>query len=108
MNYKLRRLTNQFIAAFAIPSILLLIGCGYGDVSPLASNYAKSIYSTSNVQKTENLSKIRDKIVQSVDSGKLPADEADLLYDMLDKAEAGNWDSAMKDSRALMEAQIKK
>ena len=102
------KIFKSAIYLLLIPMLILTQGCGYSEVSPLTTEYAKAIYSIANLQKSDRISSAREQIETDVTKGKLPANEAELLYDMLDKAEAGNWESAMKDSRALMEAQIKK
>lgn len=96
------------IGLLLIPFLIITQGCGYGEVNPHTTEYAKAIYSIANLQKSERITLAREQIEKDVTEGKLPSAEAKLLYDMLDKAEAGNWESAMKDSRAMMEAQIKR
>ncbi len=96
----------QPAVALSLAIMLITTGCGYSDVSPRATEYAKAIYRITNLQKAEKIQSTRDQIKSDVDAGKLSSREAELLYNILDKAEAGKWESAMKNARSLMEAQV--
>lgn len=103
MNSKQSQLTAcLFIISFTV----LQTGCGYGKVSPLATQYAQAIYTTANLQKSEKIEPLRKQIKADVDSGKLPISDANVLNELLDNAAEEKWGKAMDGTRKLLQDQV--
>ena len=83
-------------------------GCGYGEVSPTAYEYAKALYSVSNRQSVEKIAAVRAKIDASLDAGDLAPHEADWLTEVCDDCEAGRWEKATERARRMMEDQVRR
>lgn len=105
MNSKLRQLTAcLFILSLALA--VLQTGCGYGKVSPRATEYAQAIYTTANLQKSEKIEPLRKQIQADVDPGKLPISDAKILNELLDNAAEEKWGKAMGGTRKLLQDQV--
>jgi hypothetical protein len=102
------RLNLHFVAAATILAITLAIsGCGgYGTISPTAYEYAKALYSITNRQAVEPLEPVRGQIEDASRSGELSRQEARWLLDIVDTAASGEWKSANRRCRAMMEDQV--
>lgn len=82
-------------------------GCGYGEVSPAAYDYAMAVYSITNRQDKERLDQITAQIQSSQEGGELSEKEAGWLNDMIQDARDGRWKSASHAARKMMEDQVK-
>ena len=100
----LLRLRWPFVVIF----VLALSGCGYGEVSPVTYEYAKSLYNVTNRRLDDHLNKIHTQILESKERGEISAKEAEWLLDIHAEAKKGNWETAMKSSRKLLEDQVQK
>ena len=99
------------IPGVCIPCLLVasvLTGCGgYGEVSPLVYEYAKALYSVCNQRDKERLDVLAEHIDTSLEQQEITKSEAGWLNDIIGDALDGHWESAAKDTRRLMEDQIK-
>lgn len=86
---------------------VIATGCGYGEVGPQAYEYSKALYSITNRQAEDKLEDVAAQIAHAAEQGELSGAEADVLQAIIDKAADGNWKAANRDTRALMEAQVK-
>ena len=87
---------------------LTMSGCGYGEVSPTAYEYAKSLYNITNRRLDGHLDKVHSQIVASEKQGEISLREAKWLLDIHDDAKNGQWQVAMQSSRRLLEDQVQK
>lgn len=94
--------------ARALLCALLCCGCGYGEISPTAYEYAKAIYSLSNRRAADKLSAVEAQIAAAAESGQLPPHEAAWLNDFCDDCRAGRWKDAQEASRQMMEDQVRR
>ena len=99
------RLARQVVFVLVI---LALSGCGgYGEMSPLAYEYAKALYSVCNRQDQGRLELLRERIISSREQAELTARESDWLTDIIASADEGDWESAVLSTRRLMEDQVR-
>ena len=88
---------------------LIAVGCGgYGSASEKAYEYAKALYSVCNRKDQDGLENIETLITEAVGSSELTSQEARWLTDIIDDAKDGDWKSASKNARRLMEDQVEK
>lgn len=86
---------------------VLVPGCGgYGEVSPLAYEYAKALYSICNRRDAERLDVLREKVASSLEKQEITDQESKWLADLIAQAESGQWKSAEAEARRLMEDQV--
>lgn len=99
---------------FNISTVLILITClfcttsgctGYGKVSDRTYELAKALYSICNAKDEQRLVKIRTMISDEKPGVAMTAREIDWLENIVEQAEAGQWDSASAKARQLMEDQ---
>ena len=88
--------------SFLVP----LSGCGYGEVSSETYEYAMALYSVCNSRDTQRLQAFQTQFEEAKTNGKVAANEGRLLGRIIDVANAGEWESATADVRALLEAQV--
>ena len=100
------RITPQLRTVSCLCGLLIVAGCGYGEVSPKTYQYAQALYSITNRQASEKLTEFESQISQGATSGELNADEVEMLRDIASIAKRGDWKSAQHECRELMEAQI--
>ena len=84
-----------------------IVGCGHGDVSPTTYEYAKALYSITNRKAGDSLDSVRSQIESDQADGKLTSSEAVMLNGIIDDAADGDWKSANRECRDVMEAQVK-
>ncbi|MFH5806791.1 hypothetical protein, partial [Alienimonas sp. DA493] len=90
------------LAALFVPA-----GCGYPEVSRSAYDMAEALENMADLQRPEQIPRARELIAAKFDRGEITAEERDLLSDIVDRAEAGEWEEARRDAVALMRAQGK-
>ncbi len=98
---------TRCIGIVCLVSLCFALGCGPGKVGPTAYEYAKALYSITNRQASDVLESVRTQIEVDRADGKLPSSEADMLIAIVDDAAKGEWKSANRECREVMEAQIK-
>lgn len=87
--------------------LTLTQGCGYGEVSPTAYQYAKALYSISNRQAEHQLDAVTQQIQESQQQGELQGSEAAWLQSIIEQAREGQWKEANQAARQIMEDQIR-
>jgi hypothetical protein len=100
------RITTQLLTVSCLCGLLVVTGCGYGEVSPKTYEYAQALYSITNRQADEKLAEFESQIGQAATNGELSEDEVGLLRDIVATANGGDWKAAQQECRELMEAQI--
>lgn len=94
--------------ALLITMAVLFTGCGYGEISPAAYDYSMAMYAISNRQATDKLDGVSQQIEASLAAGELTAREAAWLEDIIQDGRRGEWKSAAKASRRMMEDQVRR
>lgn len=90
----------------ALVCLLMLAGCGYGEVSPQTYELAKAIHNVSSRQQAEKLPQVNELIVSSLKEGQISEQEAEWLRTIVAHANEGDWEEAAKQSRRIMEDQV--
>jgi hypothetical protein len=88
-------------------ALLLVAGCGYGEVSPAAYDFATALYSISNVRAGDRLNEVSGMIESARTSGRLSEKEATWLLEIVSDARSGDWETAAKKSRRIVADQVK-
>tara|TARA_R110002111_G_C6007511_1_gene374225 strand:- start:366 stop:635 length:270 start_codon:yes stop_codon:yes gene_type:complete len=83
-----------------------LSGCGYPEVSPRTYEISKALYSVCNQKSQERLEIVTKLIQSSLENKEISASEADWLNGIIAQAREGDWQSASKEVRQMMEDQI--
>jgi len=87
--------------------LVLCVGCSdYQGISPTAYQYAKALYSVANRQRTEKLERVSDLITESQQQGEITSQEAAWLEGIIDDAREGEWQTAQREARRMMDDQI--
>ena len=88
-------------------ALCLCIGCSdYQGISPTAYQYAKALYSVTNRQRTEKLERVSDLITESQQQGEITAQEAQWLEGIIADAREGEWQTAQREARRMMDDQV--
>jgi hypothetical protein len=80
---------------------------GYGEVGDKAYEISTALYSVCNRQDATKLAGIESLLTSAQSDASLSLTEVAVLQEILRTAQAGNWASAVSESRALMEDQVK-
>ena len=83
-----------------------LLNRGYGDLSPQGYEITLSLVSVCNRQDTVRLQTIEQMVVKKVAMHELRPQEQAWLEAIIKRAKAGQWESASKSTRQLMNAQM--
>ncbi|TWU07243.1 hypothetical protein CA54_56480 [Symmachiella macrocystis] len=83
-----------------------LSGCGYPQVSPKAYEISKALYSVCNQKSTERLPAISELIEDALADGSLQETEGVWLNDIVTAGQNGDWESAARESRRIMDDQV--
>ena len=87
--------------------LFLCVGCSdYQGISPTAYQYAKALYSVTNRQRTEKLERVSDLITESQQQGEITTQEAQWLGAIIDDAHEGEWQTAQREARRMMDDQV--
>ena len=103
MNFDKRIVRSRLVSILLVT--FLLSGCWYGKVSPRTYEIAKALYSVCNQKKTEKLEQVTELIASSLEENKISQREAKWLHQIIEQATKENWDTAMQESRQIMEDQ---
>lgn len=86
--------------------LFLLAGCSAsGELSPIAYDCAKALFSICNRRDVAALDKVRVQIEDSQAAGSISSTEAGQLRSIVAAAEGGNWEAGLNRSRRLLEGQ---
>lgn len=90
--------------------IFALLNRGYGKVSPKAYQLAKALYSTCKAQDERRLDKVEAILneEETLSENQVTAREKRWLSRIIQKARNGNWESAAKAARRMMEDQVER
>ena len=86
--------------------MLLLNGCGYGKISPKAYEHAKALYSICNRKDKQRLTRYATLLREARTQGEISPKEADWLDDIVQEAQAGEWEDAAAKARRMMTDQV--
>lgn len=105
---KSKRVKRWTAGALAIILLAPLAGCGYGEVSGAAYDYAMALYSITNRRAEAKLDGVESQIAAAADQGEISAQEAEWLLEIVGDARRGEWRTANRAARRMMEDQIKR
>ena len=94
----------RFLLVMLLP---LLSGCGYGEISPTAYQYAKGLYAICNRRAADRLESVRQDIESARNDGEISHHEADWLLEIIADGQQQRWDAGAHAAREIMEAQIR-
>ena len=104
MNTQPQRVVHRRVLLVA--GLGMVLGCGhYDEVSPLAYEYGKALFSICNRKAEAQLAPIAAQIAKSATAGELSSQEARWLEAIIQQATEGDWESARGESRRLLEDQ---
>ena len=107
-NCKKRAISFQRSAiSFVLLVLVVVVGCGYGEVSPTAYGYAKALYTLSNTQAADRIDEVAAKITTATEAGELSQREAGWLNDICDQCRSSNWSDAQQAAKRMMRDQVK-
>jgi len=99
-------LSGVLFLALIVGGIVYWCTAGYGKVSPDAYEVAKALYGTCLSESDQRLEMVSSLLDDDEDSLEVTARERDWLESMIEKAKDGNWKSAAKSARRMMEDQV--
>ena len=97
------------IASWTMVCLILAIsiGCGgYGSVSDRAYEYSTATYSACLAKSTERLDRIEEMLSAEGTESTMEPHEVVWIEKIIDEARSGNWESAAKSARRMMEDQV--
>lgn len=83
----------------------LMVGCGYGPISPTAYEHAKSLYTAANLQRESSVEAAETAIAADAVEGTISTREAEWLLAICADCRAADWDAAQAAARRMMEDQ---
>ena len=87
---------------------MVLPGCqGYGDVSSEVYDCAQALYSICNRRDQKRLEQLRERIETARQQAEISDKEAEWLLDIILDAGKGEWETACRSARRLLEDQVK-
>lgn len=93
---------------FCLVAGYLLFGKrGYGEVSDKAYDITTALYSVCNRQDATKLAGVEALLATAQSDATLSAAESEILQAILRTAQAGDWESATRETRTLLEDQVK-
>lgn len=85
----------------------VLVGCSkYGRTSDQGYKYATALYSVCNLEDAQRLEKLQEMVAADLESGAITTQEARWIEGVIDHAADGDWETAKRKSRKLMEDQL--
>jgi len=99
-------LQKSFCSMLLVVIVIQLNACGYPEVSPKTYEISKALYSVCNQKNQERLQTVKALIQSSLENKEINKDEAQMLNKIVAQASEDQWESAMLESRSLMEDQI--
>ncbi|QDT49849.1 hypothetical protein Pan258_39040 [Symmachiella dynata] len=94
------------VAILAVAFCTQLAGCGYPQVSPKAYELSKALYSVCNQKSAERLPAISQLIEDSLADGSLQENEGEWLKEIVTLGQNGDWESAARETRRIMDDQV--
>lgn len=91
--------------SLALAGLILVAGCGYPRVSPAAVELTKVIDTVCNLRTAAQIEPARKLVLERFEEGRISAEEREILEEVLDVADSGQWESAATRCRRLLEAQ---
>ncbi|QDV75294.1 hypothetical protein [Botrimarina mediterranea] len=88
--------------------LLVMAGCGYGEVSPMAYEFAHALYTLSNRQSADRIDEVTTKIDAAVAAGEITEREAGWLNDICQQCRNGDWSDAQQAAKRMMRDQVKR
>ena len=94
------------VAGVLITLCFFWLNRGYGEVSPLTYQYSKALYSACLNRSTSHLDQV-EQLLSKADAESLPTKERQWIDDIIVEARDGDWQSAAKKARRMMEDQVR-
>ena len=100
------RSRKLFLPALAAATIGFVGGCGYPKVSSRTYEIAKALYAVCNREQSDKLESVVALINDSLHDGSISTAESRWLRAVIEQARAGEWESATRETRQILEDQI--
>jgi len=100
---------NLFQSSACLSAFLCIIvmhGCGYGELSPEGYASAKALYSACNLKSEPRLQKIEAHVEQAVSENEMTDQEAAWIRDVIAMARDSQWEEATSAARQMMQDQV--
>lgn len=85
---------------------VITVGCGYPEVSPKTYEFAKALYSATNLKQSDRVDEVETLIEAAISKGEISRREANYLREIIELSRSGEWEEAQKMTRRLMEDQV--
>lgn len=100
-------LISTLVIAVVAAVTYLLLPAGYGKVSPRTYEFAKALYSACLSKSEARIAQVETMLRDELETdSKVPENQADWLEGIVETARQGNWESAAKQARRMMEDQV--
>jgi len=86
--------------------VLLILGCGYPEVSPKTYECAKALYSVCNQKDVQRLDIVEQLISEGEAEESLRPAESQWLREIVATARSGEWTEAAAEARQILDDQI--
>ena len=96
------------VAVICLGIAWLFFSGSYGETSDRAYDHAMALISACNLKDVERVQRIQSTIAADEESQTLAAKEARWLNGIIDQALKGEWETASRQVRKLMNAQVKR
>lgn len=93
-------------AAALLVGLSLAAGCGYPSVNEAAYSLARTTYNVCSLENESQLPQLRELITTAAEQGEISESESAMLLELVERAEAGDWESAREETRHLLEDQV--
>lgn len=94
------------VALSVVVGVYFSMGRGYGKVSDRSYKYATALYSVCLSKSGERLEKVSALIEKDTVDELIPSHEHGWLASIVGRAQDGDWESAAKSSKRMMEDQV--
>lgn len=105
-NHSFGPLIGGLVFLAAVAAGIWYFNSGYGKTSAKGYQFATALFSACNRQDEAKLQQIAEMIEQSQQTDELSVKDAKVLTSIVNRGLAGNWRSASRETRRLMEAQL--
>lgn len=102
-------LRSLIAATLALLCVGAIVGCSkYGRTSEQGYKYATALYSVCNLEDAQRLEKLQEMVAADLESGAITTQEARWIESVVEHAADGDWETAKRKSRKLMEDQLER
>ena len=104
----LNAMSRRQTAAVLLTLLTLLLGCGYGKVSPTTYEFAKALVSVTSRRASDRLPELETRIGEAAAAGELTETEAVWLMAIVNDAQQEKWAAASAAARQIMDDQVER